>query len=258
MRMIYPKVSYEFTSGVQQFELKTDIKSRVIVVGAGGFSFATYSGDSASSGRPGWCGKQAITGGCGGLINIETIMPKGKYRVEIGVLGGGTDTSLTTYNKLKKPSATEGEKVLATTVYKDGELWLQAGGGGHYNYAYSGDQKNDGKRYVATGTAEGGTCVVNSMVEIISGSIVKGANGSVKSSSGSVSNISKGSYKGWGKPNNIQAWYMNDYLISYTASEGTGGYFLLETELDDLELGKVLPKHYGWITSKGGYSVVRR
>lgn len=258
MRMIYPKVSYEFTSGVQQFELKTDVKSRVIVVGAGGFSFATYSGDAASSGRPGWCGKQAITGGCGGLINIETILPKGKYRVEIGVLGGGTDTSITTYSKLKKPSATEGGKALATTVYKDGELWFQAGGGGHYTYGNAGNQKNDGARYTARGSADGGTCIVNSKVNIISGSVIQGAKGSAKASSHTVTNSSKGSYKNWGKPNDIRAWYVEAYSIGYTASGGTGGYMLIETELDDLELGKIIINPYGWLNSKGGYSIIRR
>ena len=263
-RMKYPNIFIEYESGTHEFTLDQNVRCELVMVGAGGFSFATYSGDAASSGKPGWCGKECILGGAGGLIHLDVILPKGNYRVQIGVLGGGTDTKTTSYPKMKKPTATQGDKPLETCLYKDGELIMIAYGGKPYGYKQSGNQKNDGARYVATSTnpetnGEGGSFeILDESLSIFENNSVQGQKGLIKASSGSITTSMDGTYKGWGKPNQISAQYVEAYSIKYTASGGTGGYFKIDSEVPNIKEGKIVINPFCIRSSKGTYSIVRK
>ena len=195
-------------------------------VGAGGLSTGIYSGDSAYGG---WTGFQVSTGGCGGYVSTEVFLKPDKYIITVGALGGGTDLTSTTYSGVKTPGSSQGSSTTSTYIQNSaGDVLVVAGGGGESSYGYSGNQKNDGARYVYTAGGAGGGYSVN--VTPNWNTTAQNGEGSAISTGGdwSTSASRNATYNGYGKPNNVSGSYGGYYNVSYTVSGGTGGYFRLK------------------------------
>lgn len=196
------------------------------MVGAGGFSQAVYSGDSADGT---WTGHQSCTGGAGAYINLLAFLPADRYIITVGALGGGTDVTSTTYRSTKTPTVSQGSTPISTSISNSkNEVLARAGGGGFASYYYTGDQKNDGARYLFNNAPEGGSASTSpSLVIVGTPTLTKGANGDLRSGSGTLNASLNATWNGYGKPNNVSASYQEAYCINYTVSGGTGGYFKL-------------------------------
>lgn len=221
-----PLVFEHLTYGTYNFTLPKECECNIRMIGAGGHSFALYSGDYAYGGS-GWRGKSAMTGGVGARMTVKAVLPAGSYKVEVGALGGGTNLTEASYSGVKEPGATQGSRTIHTTLYNSkGAILLRAGGGNSATYSYAGNQKNDGACY--TGSAgTGGVCTVN--IATLSQTLTNGADG-VKNMSGGDTSAYVNETEPYGFPNDVTAcWYVEAYSIGYTVSGGSSGYFKLET-----------------------------
>lgn len=247
-----PLIFEHLNYGTYNFTLPKACLCTIRMVGAGGHSFGLYSGDAAGTGRPGWRGKQALTGGIAARMTVKANLAAGNYKVVVGALGGGSNLVQATYSGVKTPGATQGSLPIDTTLYNSaGAVLLRAGGGGSATYWYSGDQKNDGARYLGNPGA-GGTCTVN--ITTVSRTLTNGAAGVKGASSGDTSAYVSET-EPYGFPNDVTAcWYVEAYSIGYTVANGSGGYFKLET---DTEISYEVRQPYIIRTSDKKYYVMR-
>lgn len=211
------------TAGGENVYISTDGIYDIVLVGGGGLSRAAYGGDSIGGN---WRGVSGHTGGSGGVCAVRARLNRGTYHINVGCTAQGTYGTYQNY-QFKEPAgwgSTDGN----TYISLNNSNLLVAWRGGTCGYRYTGNQPNDGARYVFEGTASGGGYSVN--ISVISNNSYNGAGGTYAydgdwQDGHRYITSPGGSWNGYGKPHSVDFGYRNySYEVNAIFYGKTDGY----------------------------------